>query len=375
MTKSEPVLPPPNPDQPEGLDRLTTVLSPVDVVGRYVADMAPIPAEELAEWLAGLPVPVGWQVIQSDASLVAHGRVMVSGARPGGGWDACDTLSVFGFTGAPPRDVVEENADCTLRDLDAAGICTVVAPPPPPGVAAVRSSGYFGIEGRQLWARFETYVAGSDQPGQGRLIQHNILVDGDSLMSLGQEVGELTDSAHQAFLTSIGAASEKRKWLTPTTAGYRPPVRMSGPSSDELVAIDLTDDERSFMYFALIHWGALASDAPLPINALFGIGDWKEFDSLTERLAQAIKDQQPLSDLDWALAVFLTELSFGSDLVGAGVEFALVSHSDEIGIRLLRAIQRKISSRYLADLLFPNAGRPRKSFDYDAWKQKSKQSG
>jgi hypothetical protein len=126
-----------------------------------------------------------------------------------------------------------------------------------------------------------------------------------------------------------------------------------------VVTIELTDDERSFMYFALTHWGGPASYAPLPIERLFGISDWAEFDTLTERLAHAITQRQPLSDRDWATALFLTEISFGSDLVGTGVEFALMSHSDEDGIKLLRSIQRKISSSHRADLLFPGAGRPR----------------
>lgn len=141
---------------------------------------------------------------------------------------------------------------------------------------------------------------------------------------------------------------------------------------DEREAIDLTDAERSFMYFALTHWGVPASYKPLPIDALFGISDWAEFDRLTARLAQAITHRQPLTARDWALALFLTEVSFASDLVGTGIEFALISHSDEDGIKLLRSIQRKISSSDRAELLFPRAGRPTKPFDYEACKQNSK---
>jgi hypothetical protein len=132
---------------------------------------------------------------------------------------------------------------------------------------------------------------------------------------------------------------------------------MNHTPDDDVEAIDLTDGERSFMYFALTHWGGPASYKPLPIKDLFGIDEWTQFDVLTARLAQAITDQQPLSERDWAIALFLSEVSFASDLVGAGTEFALISHSDEYGIRLLRSIQRKISSDYRAELLFPGAGR------------------
>jgi hypothetical protein len=91
---------------------------------------------------------------------------------------------------------------------------------------------------------------------------------------------------------------------------------------------------------------------------ILGIGDAEEFRNLTERLALAVRGGQALTDLDWARALFLTELSFGSDLAGAGVEFDYVSHSDEDGIKLLRSIQRKISSSGRADLLFSGLSRP-----------------
>jgi hypothetical protein len=56
---------------------------------------------------------------------------------------ACETISVFGFTGIPPTEVVGDNAHCTLRDLHAVGITAGrLAAPPLPGVIAVRSSGY-----------------------------------------------------------------------------------------------------------------------------------------------------------------------------------------------------------------------------------------
>jgi hypothetical protein len=46
----------------------------------------------------------------------------VSGQRPDGWWDGCETITVFGFTGIPPEDVVRDNADRTVRDLGATGI-------------------------------------------------------------------------------------------------------------------------------------------------------------------------------------------------------------------------------------------------------------
>lgn len=44
------------------------------------------------------------------------------GDRSDGGWDACETLTVCGFTGVPGPEVVWYNSARTLRDLGAAGI-------------------------------------------------------------------------------------------------------------------------------------------------------------------------------------------------------------------------------------------------------------
>lgn len=135
-------------------------------------------------------------------------------------------------------------------------------------------------------------------------------------------------------------------------------MQMSETSDADLVAIDLTDDERYFMWWALGHWGGCASDAPLPVN-LLGFTGWDEFDALTDRLATAIKHGEPLLDLDWARALLLTEISFGSDLIGAGVEFEMACRfTDQDGLKLLRSLQRKIGSHERAALLFPGAGRP-----------------
>jgi hypothetical protein len=359
MTRPEPTKPQLNRSQPTELGQLPAVSSIVDVVARHVDGLEPIPADELADWLAALAVPAGWKTIPLDANATPLARMTVYGQPSEGTWEACETISVFRFTGVPPHDVVEDNADCTLRDLGAGeSIFTCVAPPPPPGVAAVRSSGHFSVAGKRLWGRYATYIAGSEQPGQGRLIHHSIFVDYGSYFRLGHDVGQLTRAVHHAFLTTIGADPADAKWLAPGSATATGELR----KDDGTVAIPLTDSERYFMYMALSEWGGLASYKPRPLPIL-GVSDWAEFDALTDRLATAITQHESLSDLDWARALFLTEISWASDLVGAGVEFALISHSDEEAVRLLRSIQRKISSRDRANLLFPNAGRPRPSFD------------
>ncbi|MDC8984876.1 hypothetical protein [Mycobacterium marinum] len=61
--------------------------------------------------------------------------------------------------------------------------------------------------------------------------------------------------------------------------------------------------------------------------------------------------------------LFLTEITWASGLVGAGLDFAIVTgFSDSEAIGLLRGLQRrrKIGGHERAKLLFPNGGRTRK---------------
>jgi hypothetical protein len=79
-----------------------------------------------------LGVPDGWRIAGFDSGDTQPSRIAaVYGQRPRGGWDGCETITVFGFTGIPNLDDVRRNADCTLRDLDADAITTqrLVVPP------------------------------------------------------------------------------------------------------------------------------------------------------------------------------------------------------------------------------------------------------
>ena len=123
--------------------------------------------------------------------------------------------------------------------------------------------------------------------------------------------------------------------------------------ADELVAIDLTDDERHFMFHAINEYGGSAKQAKPLLTPLLGLSNEDEWYDLYGRLREAIRNKEPLSDLDWARALFLTEISFGSDLVGSGLDLA--PSLDGKWIVLLRSIQRKVSnySRFL--LLLENS--------------------
>jgi len=102
---------------------------------------------------------------------------------------------------------VRDNADCTLRDLQAEGITNqILATPLKPRVTAVRSSGNFTTAGLRVWAQYSTYLAGSEEPGQGCLIQHNLFSESGCLTTLTAGVKQLGDAVHHRFLTTIGTS-------------------------------------------------------------------------------------------------------------------------------------------------------------------------
>jgi hypothetical protein len=122
----------------------------------------------------------------------------------------------------------------------------------------------------------------------------------------------------------------------------------------ELIAIDLTDDERDFMQTALTEFGGTASYKPFPIKVL-GVSTDDEFDELVDRLRMAIARRYALSELDWARAQLLTEMCWGSDMIGSGIDFTY-SCRDEQAVPLMRSIQRKLRRYGVGGALFPDNG-------------------
>jgi hypothetical protein len=87
---------------------------------------------------------------------------------------------------------------------------------------------------------------------------------------------------------------------------------------------------------------------------LVGLPDRQPFYALLSHLMQAIETDHPLSGVDWARALLLTEISWGSALLGAGLDFA-TNLPDERAAPLMRSIQRKVCSYRRFELLVENA--------------------
>jgi hypothetical protein len=128
---------------------------------------------------------------------------------------------------------------------------------------------------------------------------------------------------------------------------------MTGP---QLVAIELTDEERELIILALNEYAGTAQHTYKLLCPVLGQSTKHEWFQLINRLESAIKNKEPLSDLDWARAIFLTDISFGSTLVGSGLRFG--RGADEYWFEILRSLQEKVSSHARFLLLLENASYP-----------------
>jgi hypothetical protein len=126
--------------------------------------------------------------------------------------------------------------------------------------------------------------------------------------------------------------------------------------SQELLTVDLSEDERKYIWQAMYQWQWSASRQPFSYQVL-GLSSWAEFANLTHRLAHAVTDREQLSDLDWMRILYLTECSWASNIVGSGLDFSIVTEFSDIDcLSLLRHLQRKIGRVARAEVLFPDGG-------------------
>jgi hypothetical protein len=174
-------------------------VSIADAISRYVTELARIPSRKLASWLPGLQMAAGWQVGHAEKSASQPTRIAVYSHDPNAGWDACETIDVFTFTGSPPDDIVWSNADCGLRALraDDINVWTLVTPYTAQ-MHAMRSSGYISLtEHQRIWAQYSTYIAYADSPGL--LAEQSIYVRTERLSPLSDDIAQLTDALQAAF--------------------------------------------------------------------------------------------------------------------------------------------------------------------------------
>lgn len=171
-----------------------------------VIDLTALTGVSTPAWVRELPVPRQWYPLELPEAMVAvpPARVLVRGPRTAGGWEATDTLSVYGFTGCPAFSIVLDSTARSLHELAAQDIVTrMLAIPTGPGLAAERSTATLAVDGRRIWVQLTNYLAGSDQPHAGRLIVHSVYVDAEGLSELADDVRGLTQTIQDRFTNLV----------------------------------------------------------------------------------------------------------------------------------------------------------------------------
>lgn len=170
-----------------------------------IEDVGALTGNHVPGWLQRLSIPQGWRLVElSGKPEVPLARMAVYGPRDDGGWEATETIGVFGYTGWPVFYELLRNAAGTLRALDATDIAAKVLPiPPTRWAAALRSNGTALIGGRRVWIQQTNFVAGSERPHAGLLIVHSIFVDDACRGRLAADIAQMSDAVYQGFVATL----------------------------------------------------------------------------------------------------------------------------------------------------------------------------
>ncbi len=120
-----------------------------------VDDFAIAPRSTVPAWLSRLSVPPEWRTGHLEGGGIEPCRITVCGRRTDGGWDGCETLSVFTFSGTPTADHLEAgHCRGALAQLGVDLVAAVsLVVPSRAGVSAVRCSGQGNVGGRAVWTQ------------------------------------------------------------------------------------------------------------------------------------------------------------------------------------------------------------------------------
>lgn len=111
-----------------------------------------------------------------------------------------------------------------------------------------------------------------------------------------------------------------------------------------MISIELSDDERSLLRCGINEWGGPAACTD-ELAVAMGFAGRDHLFARTPELWEAVKSGAPLPASDWARVLVMTEFVFVSDVFGSGHDWHITTgFSDEGTIRLLRGVQRRLSS-------------------------------
>lgn len=183
------------------------MVSLADVAAGHLGDLTLVPPAGLLSWLPGLAAPAGWVAGSAADAPGRSTRMLIRADAATTGWDGCEVINCYRFTGGLPADFLVANADCTLRSLHADNVRTQgISTPAGLGVDAARSSGSVSAGSALVWAQFSNYVVQSLDRAHGGLIEQQILVKAASRIPLARDITALTDGVLAALVRSLHAA-------------------------------------------------------------------------------------------------------------------------------------------------------------------------
>jgi hypothetical protein len=116
---------------------------------------------------------------------------------------------------------------------------------------------------------------------------------------------------------------------------------------NELIAVELSDDERYLLRCGLVEWGGPARCTEEMAVAL-GFAGVADLFGQTDRLIAMLAADKPLSRIDWLRILLATEVVFASNTLGSGIDWSITTGlSDEETIRLLRSVQRTLAGEVI----------------------------
>jgi hypothetical protein len=119
---------------------------------------------------------------------------------------------------------------------------------------------------------------------------------------------------------------------------------MSEESDRSAGQLSLTSEEVELLAAGLMEWSGPARCTD-EFAVAMGFLNAASLPRACIHIRRAITQNEPLSPMDWARALLVTEVSFASDAMGSGVDWSTTTGwTDELSIKTLRRIQRKLAS-------------------------------
>lgn len=186
---------------------------------------------------------------------------------------------------------------------------------------------------------------------------------GSQLVGTGWEweIGQSSEN-HVLVLRSLQdkIRTDERSWLLRENTAFPASSKVGTVNRSDgqpfaTNPVELDDDERSLMSRTL---SAYAKSPQQGFDILGPVAGQQTFDDWAPYIAHlhhAVSDNTQLNDLDWARALFLTEIGFTSVIAGFGSQF---KGADARGIGTLRSLQRTIGNIVRRQLFRDNATYP-----------------